>query len=767
MLDIDFLSRILEADYPTIIKSWVFPLVVGLISLSMPLLINNILRIDEKYKKYEVGEIVLKNRLVRWYKWSIVITVIAVILFLARIPRSVGWGQFWNELIDHSAEIFLIVSTLSFLLSVLFLTRFILRRLRNTHTMYKYYSKYLKSYFAAVSKLDDVNYDFSLADKEQLSLPFAIIENAFVEQNQAVINDIIFDFKKYIKDYRESWNESAGERHIHLEYPRAFQEELVNMYNTIMQNRERHSAETLKHFIKTIFFDDPSQYGDIPKYGLSFSTMKTLFSILVNSVDNNQEDFVKQYWELIFNYTHNMFYTQARTAPDEYMPHGVVRYELTDEDKHEQETIRYMHFMLQAYLYEKKDLKTLRYILEYYNRFQSVLCLNFLSIDTAIQAYKSTGSPDEILNYSKDQYADFDRRSAILANYVVFLANYCYNKTSDVPVCSNEAGQISYSQFKELEASFKATSSLPNICINRVEIKNVMSQDEYSEFLNSLSPRKGLEETDFVQKTPIKNFNKGQLFKFIKSHLSFELPRRRFVWNPIMGGDEIKGIKHHNVDVVSSWIMPRELMIYDSHLKDLAIVAFSAVQNYLRGIDQAVTSFVFAPQANQTTRTIQSNELRQVIQDTANHERIIFFYIKEEAPSLLAEKINYLYENGRDFISPKESNAYNCIKCIRLKESDETTKVLENQIWVLPNNQQPLVSFIDLNAQDGWETIQQYMDAPMNNSENWFKSMPQYVKIAENSNSSEEDPTLQLLLKCKIDIVEVNNIKAQIYILEA
>ncbi len=764
LLNIDCLSRILEADYPVIIKSWVFPLVVGLLSLSMPLLINNILRVDEKYKKYEVGRIVLRNCSVRWYKWSIVITVIAVILFLARIPRDVEWGPFWNKLVDHSAEIFLIASTISFLLSVLFLTRFILRRLRNTHTLYEYYSKYLRSYFTSVSTLEDVNDDSRIARNNKLSLLFAIIENAFEEQNQDVINDIISDFKELIEDYRESWGESLEERHIHVEYPRTFREELIKMHKTIMQNREENSSEALKNFIKTIFFDEPSKYGDVPKYGLSFSTMQTLFQILINAVDNNQKDFVKQYWRVIFNYTHDMFYSQAVT--NEYIPHSVVRYELNDEDNHEQETIAYMHFMLQAYLYEKKDLDTLKYILEYYNRFQSVLCLNFLSIDTAIQAYKATGSSDENLNYSKDQYADLDRRNAILANYVVFLANYCYNKAGDVPVCSNAAGQISYSQSKELDASFKGMSSLPNMCLNRVEIKNVMSQDEYNEFLNSLRIRQGLEEVDFIQKTPIKNFNKGQLFKFIKSHLSFEIPRRRFVWNPLMGGVEINGINHHSIDVVSSWIVSRELLIYDNHQKDLAEIAFSAVQNYLRGIDQTVSSLVFAPQSNQNKRTTQSDELRQVTQNTANHERIIFFYIKEEAPALLAERINYLYENGRDFISPKERDSYKCIKCIKLKESDQTTKVLENQIWVLPNNQQPVVSFVDINNQEGWEMIQQYMDTPANYSEDWFKAMPQYIKIADSPGRPEEEPSLQLLLKCKIEIIEVDKIHAQVYTIE-
>ena len=132
----------------------------------------------------------------------------------------------------------------------------------------------------------------------------------------------------------------------------------------------------------------------------------------------------------------------------------------------------------------------------------------------------------------------------------------------------------------------------------------------------------------------------------------------------------------------------------------------------------------------------------------------------------MAEKINYLYENGRDFISPKDRDSYKCIKCIRLKESDQTTRVLENQIWVLPNNQQPVVSFMDINNQEGWETIQQYMDTPTNYSEDWFKSMPQYVKVADYPCRPEEDPSLLLLLKCKIEIIEVDKIHAQIYIVE-
>lgn len=778
MLNIVDLNRIFEADYPVIIKTWVFPLIVGLLSLSMPLLINNIHRVEEKFKRHENGKLVLDTDILKWYKWSIGIAIVFLIVYLLQIPRNVDCGWL-NHIVDHSAEILLILAALNFLASVLSLTCFLLKYSVNTSTLYRLYKKKIGRYLDRVIESDHyLWYDKDIAEEYRILTTFSIIEKAFEEENQDFFKEIIGDFQTVVSDYRKNWRIThPNKRHLMVEYPPALRNGLFNLAQECFKKNEVNIQEQVSRLLQIIFFDAPPTYGDVPRYGLSFSSMETLWAISIEAINRNQKEFVKIYWSDIYDYTMAMFHADAITS--DVLPHNVNRYQLTDEDKYESSLIAYMHFMLQAYLYEKKEYETLKYLLEYYNGYRDVPELNFLNIDMAVLAYYAAGLSnnnlddklpnlgriDTYLTYSNHpSTSDRDRQGIVLANYIVFLANHHYNATGGVPVCSSNIVQNPERNLQSLYNAFQSLSSLPDIDIYNVKLNKIMTEDEYTYFVKSIKNRGVQEEIMFRKETPDNNYNIRRLYASIHGTLSFEISHHIFVWtnySRIINEAE----KGRIVDVDSEGIIPKEIMIYKDAQRRLAENSFKIAQKHLSALNEKVVQVIYAPQVGAgRTRTVSPDELKEVFKGLNEEERILFFYINQGAPIEVAQKLNYLYAHDRDYISPQDRLSRKSIKCVQLSET-EYAHNLENQIWILHHDEQPVVHFIDIENKDGWESLHLYGRKPIDKADEWFADIPIYVK-KDAVNDNPNEPMTRVSLKSKIMINGLQNMKPKIFVLE-
>ena len=763
MLNIDFLSRILETDYPAIIESWVFPLIIGLLSLSMPLVINSIHRVEDKYKKHSIGKGVVDTCFLVWYKSAVVIAVLCALVYLAQFPRIGNWGGIMNTILDHSAITLLILASINLLFSVIGLTYFFLKFTINTHSLYRYYKGCLKNYFVKIYSLYSPKYDFAIVEKSQIDTLLAIVECALGEQNERLANEINEDFKTEISTYRNTIsNAQLDQRHIIVDYPDTLKCKIRDLAASCIKDELHSTQKQVMMLLRTIFIDQSPRYGDIPKFGLSYSTLSTLFEILIKAIDNKNAEFVKYYWKEIFEYTREMFYAQAVTAPEGFMPHGILKYELTEEDKNEQDLIAKMQFMLQAYLYEKQEYDILKYTLEYRNKFSSVKCLDFLYVETALRSYINSNAANNSFNYHDNEN---DNKDLILANYLCFIANYNYNIAGDVPYIKYNELQIQLSPFRALEFAFGNISALPPVTINEVRISRLMSDNEYKSFLASIKQRDENEEVQFIQDTPIKNQNTNLLYRFIKSPLSFEIPVHHFVWQPSFKGIDINGIRKHTFDIVCSDSISKELMAYEDIHGELPSKGFDIAQYYLSEIDKVVASSVYKPQSSQQKTKVSAEEMLDIIKNTSALDMIHFFYIDNNAPKQLAEKLGYLYDERRNFISPKEHNLRKCIKCVLLPTKNSEVQRLKNQIWIVPAKEIPYIKFLDIEDIDNsWESIHNYGNMPFDRREEWFKAMPHYVKMTEIEQN--QYPIVQLSIKSRIEITEIFNIQAKIFILQ-
>ncbi len=778
IFDIYWLDNMLNADYPAIIKNWAFPLIVGLLSLSMPLLINSIHKVEEKYRRHEVGKLVLDDCKIRWYKWSIIVVIVALVVYLLQIPRRVEWGYVWNKVIDHSAEILLILATFSFLLSVLALTRFMLKHTVNAYELYHYYRKYIGKYFKAASKLNDWDYDKSIAEKYKLRTLMAIIENVFEEQASISPDEIFSDFKDAVNDYRIQRSVSKSEkRHITIDYPDTLRQRLITLTQASFRKGDEGMQGRVLELIQTILLDKSSRYGVIPKYGLSKSTLETLWRILIDAIDQRQTEFVKMYWKKILEYTGDMFYAREvlNTIEEEQRNVNEEQYELTEEDKYERDLITYVHFMLQAYLYENKEYETLKYILEYNNSYREVKCLNFLYIENAVRAYYKVGlvdrgNPNQLIQLYKFSYSsqpsisDHEKQETILANYIVFLANYHYNATGDIPVCTSGIVNRPEIEFPQLYNAFKSSHELPKIRIYKIKVNKSMGEDEYSMFINSLKARDEQEENIFLTNTQECHLNVDQLYRSIKCTLSYEISHHIFVWtNYSEIVNNAGNTQAYESDVDCSMIIPKSQMIYEDTQRILDRTGFDIAHQFLQKMNEFVTVSMYATQNEIRPSILEAEELIRTIQEASKDMRILFFYTQNESPKKLAQKINYLYEDDRDYISPKNHVSRKSIKCVRLSDSGPAKK-LENQIWILPHMKQPVAKFVEIDDKEKWESIHRYGRKAMDNIEQWFADIPIYLH-RENITGSSSEPMTKISLKCKMQVIGLKDMNATQYIL--
>ena len=114
-----WLDRIFEANYPIIIQRWVFPLVIAMLSLGLPLLINTLQRIEANYKTHGISSLLMRTRWAKAYIISIIVMVVSVIVYLLQLPRIVDVNEWCNALINNSAAILLCLVSTALLISML------------------------------------------------------------------------------------------------------------------------------------------------------------------------------------------------------------------------------------------------------------------------------------------------------------------------------------------------------------------------------------------------------------------------------------------------------------------------------------------------------------------------------------------------------------------------------------------------------------------------------------------------------------------------
>jgi fumarate reductase subunit D len=147
------------SDYPDIVGTFIIPMIIAIFAFAFPLLLQTISRIDDKYHSTKLVYTFRKDGICVWFLVSMVISIIASIVWLMQMPRLVDIEPL-NQFIDNSALIFIGLSALSLIIATIaiivlsyiyYVPEKLFSHMKNKYSKIKADKNSL--YFEAISKL--------------------------------------------------------------------------------------------------------------------------------------------------------------------------------------------------------------------------------------------------------------------------------------------------------------------------------------------------------------------------------------------------------------------------------------------------------------------------------------------------------------------------------------------------------------------------------------------------------------------------------------
>jgi hypothetical protein len=310
-------------------------MIIAVFALGFPLLIQTISRIDDKYKSTKLIEIFRKDSICNWFLWSLISAVTCYVLWLCQLPPLVDWGC-W--LIDNSALIILLISTVSLIVMTFFIVyltyiyyvpNLLLNRLIKA---YNKANKQLKKtlYFEAISKI--MFYSINEADEPLARTLLEFYYEAFVK------------FRK-------------GKEGQTIEYPQEFYDNVFEA-NELLCNRKR---KTISYFNDSTLFE--LFLDQFQKTVISPKTYNFLWRLIVQSVLYDKQDFIMAYWRK----AHQLCSLFMGKIYSEYDSTYRIVTNQTEIDKREKERNDFLefHYALGGLLMYKQQYKTIQELMNF------------------------------------------------------------------------------------------------------------------------------------------------------------------------------------------------------------------------------------------------------------------------------------------------------------------------------------------------------------------------------------------------------------------
>lgn len=266
----------LLSSYADVISSFAIPMVIAIFAFAFPLLFQTASRIDDKYNSTLLIKVFRKDKICKWFIFTLIIALVCCCIWGLQMPRCVNFGKELNVIIDNSALILLFVSTIilivftitiMWLMYVYYMPKLLFERLKKKYDNSTNSDKSML--FMAISKL--MHYAIKKSDSE---LSFSTLQFYFDE------------FKAYREDKK---NEICT-------YPEEF-------YRIINETNELVYMEPKK---ETSFFNESVMLGLlIDEYQgtiLSEETYREIWKGMRQALYYNREDFIVAYWRKAHQY---------------------------------------------------------------------------------------------------------------------------------------------------------------------------------------------------------------------------------------------------------------------------------------------------------------------------------------------------------------------------------------------------------------------------------------------------------------------------------
>lgn len=322
------------ADYPDIISNALIPMIIAIFALVFPLLIQVITRIDDKYNSTRLIDVFKKDKITRLFLLSLLIAILSYIVWFLQLHPLYSWG--W--VIDNSALLFVIISTLALILMTILIARLIyiyfvperlINRLISLHNNTGKEDKKI-FYFEAISKI--LFYSINNADEPLARISLEFYYGAFIL------------FRK-------------GKEGQPIEYPQAYYDAIFEA-NELLCSRKK---KTISYFNDSTLFH--LFLDEYQKTVISPKTYGFLWNLIVQSIYYGREDFIIAYWQK----AHQLFSLfMQKIYPDydysTFPPTVTNQKEINERDKIREDFLEF-HYVLGALLMYKEQYSVIKEIM--------------------------------------------------------------------------------------------------------------------------------------------------------------------------------------------------------------------------------------------------------------------------------------------------------------------------------------------------------------------------------------------------------------------
>lgn len=197
------------SNYADVISEFAIPMVIAIFALAFPLLFQTASRIDDKYNSTLLIKVFRKDWICKWFIYTLLGALICCGLCILQLPRLIDCGEFINILIDNSALILLLVSTIflvmmticsMWLMYVYYMPKLLFERLKKQYHNSKANDKPML--FMAISKL--MHYAIKKSDSELSFSTLQFYSEAFLVYRKDKKNKICTYPEEYYRVINET-----------------------------------------------------------------------------------------------------------------------------------------------------------------------------------------------------------------------------------------------------------------------------------------------------------------------------------------------------------------------------------------------------------------------------------------------------------------------------------------------------------------------------------------------------------------------------------
>ena len=199
----------ISSEYADVISSFALPMVIAIFALAFPLLFQTASRIDDKYNSTLLIKVFREDWICKWFIYTLWGALICCGLWILQLPRIIDCGEIINILIDNSALILLLISTVVLvvmticsmgLMYVYYMPKLLFVRLKKQYHNSKINDKSM--FFMAISKL--MHYAIKKSDSELSYSTLQFYHDEFSEYRKGKKNEICTYPEEYYRVINET-----------------------------------------------------------------------------------------------------------------------------------------------------------------------------------------------------------------------------------------------------------------------------------------------------------------------------------------------------------------------------------------------------------------------------------------------------------------------------------------------------------------------------------------------------------------------------------